>query len=355
MASLCFAVSCHKDQLSKKGAQVAVLPASDSNPMQKPADDRGDASDELAQPGFTRTLLPRKPRRTTPRQPELSAYRRVTNTASDFSRGLSASVEPVTVPTSDPEELIKQASDVMNHGGIPISVTAASIGGTFPNSFHFSYLRAVALQQAALTSGRAIELLKQQPVPTDPAEKDKYTALLLKGLSIRAEALGRLAAVDRSQGIKAQIAYQDYLAAESDELKKENAERNYAAMLDKLEEVEKARVAYEALLARNPTDADALEALVSIHRKRAVAQKRAGKIRAARMSNQLARSYSDRLTEVRVTDGSVTTSDSVSDGTKADRDTVFKRGEAVKRFMEPVKVNPETRRESTVPMRAKKP
>jgi tetratricopeptide (TPR) repeat protein len=250
------------------------------------------------------------------------------------------------VPTSDPEELIKQASDVMNHGGIPISVTAASIGGTFPNSFHFSYLRAVALQQAALTSGRAIELLKQQPVPTDPAEKDKYTALLLKGLSIR---------VDRSQGIKAQIAYQDYLAAESDELKKENAERNYAAMLDKLEEVEKARVAYEALLARNPTDADALEALVSIHRKRAVAQKRAGKIRAARMSNQLARSYSDRLTEVRVTDGSVTTSDSVSDGTKADRDTVFKRGEAVKRFMEPVKVNPETRRESTVPMRAKKP
>jgi tetratricopeptide (TPR) repeat protein len=152
---------------------------------------------------------------------------------------------------------------------------------------------------AAETAEEAIKLLKADPAPTETAAKEKYTSTLLAGLSIRAEALSLVAVyLDRTQAGAAETAYREYLAIESDSAKKMSAEHKLATMFHQLKELEKAKSVYENLLARNPNDTRALAAMVSIYRDIAAAQNMAGQNAEAETSNKLAKSYSDRLSDL---------------------------------------------------------
>jgi hypothetical protein len=189
---------------------------------------------------------------------------------------------PASAPRGDAASLIAEASDLLDR---------ATWGST----------RAAECRIAADIAEKGIKLLKAEPVPTESAAKDEYTSTLLTGLSVRAEALGLVAAnVDRSQVGAAEMAYREYLAAESSSAKKASAQHKLAAMYTQLKELEKAKGVYENLLALNPTDRRALTAMVSIYQDIAAAQNVAGQNADAEISNKLAKSYSDRLSDLNV-------------------------------------------------------
>ncbi len=114
-------------------------------------------------------------------------------------------------------------------------------------------------QAAAEASTKAIELIKGQTVPTDPAEQNRFNANKLSALTTRAESMRLFVTkVDQSKADDGFTAYQEYVAAEPDATKKVNARRDAAQMLFDAGAFEKALGEYQKLLAENPDDIDAL-------------------------------------------------------------------------------------------------
>jgi tetratricopeptide (TPR) repeat protein len=228
---------------------------------------------------------------------------------------LSADVSEAPSGPTEPAELIARASELIIAGNRPRGTSISALSGAVPFSVS-STLRTVYYRSAAEIAQRAVELLKQQQVPTQPAAKEKYSATLLAAMSVRAEALGLLAAQDRLQGKEAETAYREYLATEPDDAKRASAEYKLAAMLYQLEELEKAKQAYELLLARNEDDARALAALVQIHRRIAATQQTAGDNAEAKANLRLAQDYSDRLRDSRSPNSPDVRAKSGSEGVK---------------------------------------
>jgi hypothetical protein len=320
MASLCLILSCHKSdsKLSNKGAGVALSNGGKSNSTPNAPDVTANAPDN----GAAKRDSLSAPAAGSPRAPQQAFSFRLDRTAERVAavrrRAVRASAPvddtvdsesetvvfaamaapavvqfsllPDSSSSSDPAELIEQASQLIRLAPSTWSVGKAE-GGPDPREIYY--------RLAATTAQKGVELLKQQPQPTEAVAKDKYMSTLLTGLSVRAEALGLLAAnVEHAEGSAAETAYREYLAAESNELKRVSAEHKLASMLYRLKELDKAKNAYESLLARDANDVDALAALVRIHREIATAEKAAGKDSEAAANSQLATLYSDRLSEV---------------------------------------------------------
>lgn len=114
-------------------------------------------------------------------------------------------------------------------------------------------------QGAAEAGTKAIELIKAQQVPTDPAELNRFNANKLSALSTRAESMRLyVTKVDQSKADDGFTAYQEYIAAEPDATKKANAQRDAAQMLFDAGAFEKSLAEYQKILAANPDDTDAL-------------------------------------------------------------------------------------------------
>jgi hypothetical protein len=207
--------------------------------------------------------------------------------SSDLLEAVSNAYRASLSGSFEPADLIARASEMIH--STPTITRAFNDSGGDKSRY----------QQAAMLAEQGIAMLKVQQEPSELTAKAEYRATLLEGLSIRAEALGVLATQgDRSRGRAAETAYREYLAAESNSIKKTRAEYKFASMLVALGELDKARSTYEGLLARNVDDKEALAGLVFVHRKIAVAQKAAGKEAAATINTELSASYAERLNKL---------------------------------------------------------
>ncbi|HET6980343.1 MAG TPA: carboxypeptidase regulatory-like domain-containing protein [Pyrinomonadaceae bacterium] len=111
---------------------------------------------------------------------------------------------------------------------------------------------------AAETSTKAVNMLKAQPVPTDPAEaqrltSNKYAAMLTNAESMRLY----VSKADGSQADAGLAAYKDYIAAETDPAKKAKAQLDMAQMLLDAGAADKALTEFKGILATTPDSPEA--------------------------------------------------------------------------------------------------
>jgi tetratricopeptide (TPR) repeat protein len=113
---------------------------------------------------------------------------------------------------------------------------------------------------AAKESGaKAVAMLKATPASTDAAEANSTKVNLYFALVARADATRLFVTkVDQSQADLGVTAYQEYLAAETDPIKKAKAQHDLAQMLFDSNAFDKALVEYQKILETNPDDLDAL-------------------------------------------------------------------------------------------------
>jgi tetratricopeptide (TPR) repeat protein len=113
---------------------------------------------------------------------------------------------------------------------------------------------------AAKESGaKAVAMLKATPASTDPAEANSTKVNLYFALLARADATRLFVTkVDQSQTDLGVTAYQEYLAVETDPVKKTKAQKDLAQMLFDANAFDKALAEYQKILETNPDDLDAL-------------------------------------------------------------------------------------------------
>ena len=109
------------------------------------------------------------------------------------------------------------------------------------------------------SSTRAVAMLKAMPASTDPAEANNSKVNLYFALLARADATRLFVTkVDQSQADLGVTAYQEYLAAETDPVKKAKGQHDLAQMLFDANAFDKALVEYQKILDTNPDDLEAL-------------------------------------------------------------------------------------------------
>jgi tetratricopeptide (TPR) repeat protein len=113
-------------------------------------------------------------------------------------------------------------------------------------------------KNAAESSDKAYDIIKKETVGTDPNDQKRHEANKYAAVSVRAEAY-RLY-VSKGDGTQADAgiaAFQDYMAAEPDAVKKSKAQLDLAQMLLDAGAGDKAYAEYQKILAANPDDPDA--------------------------------------------------------------------------------------------------
>ncbi|HEY0431171.1 MAG TPA: carboxypeptidase-like regulatory domain-containing protein [Pyrinomonadaceae bacterium] len=112
---------------------------------------------------------------------------------------------------------------------------------------------------AAETSARAVAKLKAQPAPTDQAAASSAKINLYYALLARAEAMRLFVSkVDQTKVVEGETAYQEYIAAETDAVKKSKAEHDQAQMLFDANAFDQALASYQKILAASPDDLTSL-------------------------------------------------------------------------------------------------
>jgi tetratricopeptide (TPR) repeat protein len=112
---------------------------------------------------------------------------------------------------------------------------------------------------ASQSGAKAVAMLKAMPTPTDAAEASSAKVNLYFALVARAEATRLFVVkVDQSQVDQGIAAYDEYIAAETDPVKKSKAEHDLAQMLFDSNSFDRALLAYQKILESNPDDLNAL-------------------------------------------------------------------------------------------------
>lgn len=110
---------------------------------------------------------------------------------------------------------------------------------------------------AADAANQAVDMLKKQPAPTDAEGQKQMTTNKYFALSARAEAMRfYLTKVDATKADEAVAAYQEYIAVETDPVKKAAAQRSMAQMLLDSGAGDKAVAEFQKLLVEKPDDPD---------------------------------------------------------------------------------------------------
>lgn len=109
---------------------------------------------------------------------------------------------------------------------------------------------------AAETMAKSVEMIKAQPVPADPTQ---YNVNKLFALGTRADSMRLFVTkVDPSQAEAGKTAYQEYMAVETDPVKKSKAQHDLAQMLFDANAFEQSLAEYKKILEVTPDDTDAL-------------------------------------------------------------------------------------------------
>lgn len=111
---------------------------------------------------------------------------------------------------------------------------------------------------AAEASTKAVTLLKAQPVPTDPAETQRYNANKYAAMLTNAESMRLyVSKADQSQADAGVTAFKDYIGVETDAAKKSKAQVDLAQMLLDAGQADKALAEFKAILATTPDNPEA--------------------------------------------------------------------------------------------------
>ena len=114
-------------------------------------------------------------------------------------------------------------------------------------------------QAAHDASTKAVTLLKAMPAPTEPAGATQAQRNLYFALMARAEAMRLFVPkVDQSKTEEGILAFQEYIAVETDPVKKAKAQSDLAQMLFDANAFDKALVQYQKVLETSPDDLNAL-------------------------------------------------------------------------------------------------
>lgn len=111
---------------------------------------------------------------------------------------------------------------------------------------------------AAEAASKAVELLKKQTTPTDPAELDRYSKNKYAAMLTNAESMRLFVSkVDGTQADAGLAAFKDYMAVETDPAKKAKAQLDAAQMLLDAGAADKALVEFQTLLQSQPDNPEA--------------------------------------------------------------------------------------------------
>ena len=115
-----------------------------------------------------------------------------------------------------------------------------------------------SFKTAAESADRAVELIKKEPVGTDPNDQKRHDANKYAAMAVRAEAYRLyVSKADPSQADGGIAAFQDYMTVETDPVKKAKAQLDLAQMLLDSGAGDKAFAEYQKILAERPDDPDA--------------------------------------------------------------------------------------------------
>lgn len=110
-------------------------------------------------------------------------------------------------------------------------------------------------RQAAADSSKAVEMLKTATPPTDPSGAANYKQNVLLALSARAESMYFFVTkLDQSKGEDGYTAFQEYLAAEIDPVKKSKAQVRMCNMLLEAGVSDKALTEFKKLIEEDPNN-----------------------------------------------------------------------------------------------------
>jgi tetratricopeptide (TPR) repeat protein len=111
---------------------------------------------------------------------------------------------------------------------------------------------------AAEASTKAVTLIKAQPVPTDPADLQRYNGNKYAAMLTNAESMRLFVSkADGTQADAGLAAYKDYIAIETDPARKAKAQLDSAQMLLDAGAADKALVEFKAVLATTPDSPEA--------------------------------------------------------------------------------------------------
>jgi tetratricopeptide (TPR) repeat protein len=111
---------------------------------------------------------------------------------------------------------------------------------------------------AATASAKAVELIKGLTLPTEAEALTRFNNNKLAAFTVNAEAMRLFVSkADPSQADAGLAAFKDYIAAETDPVKKGKAELDAAQMLLDAGAVDKAFAEFKAIVAREPDNPDA--------------------------------------------------------------------------------------------------
>ena len=160
-------------------------------------------------------------------------------------------------------------------------------------------------KDAAETATKAVGVFKTQPAPTDPTDLANYNRSKYFALLVRTDAMNKVVTkVDQTQVDAGVAAYDEYMALEVDAVKKAKAERDMAKMLFDANAYDKAKPAYEKILAQNPDDPEALQIIGLILYNLGFIKEADGKKDEAKASYQEAANYLQRYVD-KAPDGQV--------------------------------------------------
>jgi tetratricopeptide (TPR) repeat protein len=113
-------------------------------------------------------------------------------------------------------------------------------------------------KDSADAATKAVDMIKKQPAATTPEETKKQATNKILALAAKTVALKLVATTaDPSQADAGLAAFEEYIAAETDPVKKKRAHSDAAKMLLDSGHGDKALVEYRKILAENPDDPDA--------------------------------------------------------------------------------------------------
>lgn len=146
--------------------------------------------------------------------------------------------------------------------------------------------------EASQTGAKAVAMQKALAAPTEAAAATNAKTNLYFALVARADVQKfYVTKVDPNQADAGVAAYEEYIAAEADAVKKSKAQHDMAQMLFDANAYEKAKPAYEKILAQNPDDADALKNMGLILYNLGFIKEAEGKKEEAKASYQMAANY----------------------------------------------------------------
>jgi tetratricopeptide (TPR) repeat protein len=115
------------------------------------------------------------------------------------------------------------------------------------------------IQAGAEAAGKGVQIIKSGTPPSDPADLARYNSNKVAAYTVYTDAMRLyVSIVDHSKANEGIKAFDEYIAVETDQKKKDTAELQSAKLLFDANEFDKALEAYKKILARKPDDPDAL-------------------------------------------------------------------------------------------------